>query len=174
MIRSMVLPRLLRRVLLQNTPSCRRYSKHDPIYLDLLKSKYPQYEAVNFRLTGYDYSVLESYQKFVHNTAEYMGFNVEDSWAVPPKKLKVQRFKPQSTVVDSEYSLCVFERIVHIEDLDAPTYPTLLRVLQAALPEGVTLEVLEHSDEQEEIKYVPDTELLQLKAQLEDMRKPKK
>lgn len=129
---------------------------------------------MNFRLTGYDFPVLESYQKFVHNTAEYMGLEVADSWAVPPKKQKVQRFKPNGTVIDSEYSLSVYERIVQIEDLDAPIYPTFLRILQAALPEGVTLEVLEHTDDQDEIRFVPDNELLELKAQLEDMKKPKK
>uniref|UniRef100_A0A1B0GKG9 Small ribosomal subunit protein uS10 domain-containing protein n=1 Tax=Lutzomyia longipalpis TaxID=7200 RepID=A0A1B0GKG9_LUTLO len=174
MFRSLLTRRTLLHLLQPKSSINRGYSKHDPNYLDLLKPKFPQYETVNFRITGYDYPVLESYQKFVHNTAEYMGFEVPDAWAVPPKKLKVQRYKPQSTVVDSEYHLSVYERIVQIDNLDAPLYPTFLRLIQAGLPEGVTLEVLEHTDDQDEIRFVPDSELLELKSQLEEMRKPKK
>ncbi|GAB0095247.1 Mitochondrial ribosomal protein L48 [Sergentomyia squamirostris] len=174
MIRFLSNLRVLPRFSVPQIAQARCYSKHDPDYLELLKPKFPQYETVNIRLTGYDYPILESYQKFVHNTAEYMGFEVADSWAVPPKKLQVQRFKPDSAVVDGEYKLSVYERIVQIDDLDAPMYPILLRILQAGIPEGVTLEVLEHTPEQDEIRFVPDSELIALKNQLEDMKKPKK
>lgn len=56
--------------------------------------------------------------------------------------------------------------------MPSPTYPLLLRVAQSALPEGVTLNVVEHSEDDEEIRYVPDRELLELKVQLDDMGGP--
>ncbi|CAD7078813.1 unnamed protein product [Hermetia illucens] len=143
---------------------------YEPDYLELLEPKYPQYEALNFQIKGYDYPVLESYQKFLHGVAEYMDLDVSDCYALPPQHLQVQKFKPASSTVDAEYKLTMYERNIQITDLDAPTYPTFLRIAQAALPEGVTLNVMEASEEQEELRYVPDRELLELKSQLEVMQ----
>lgn len=50
----------------------------------------------------------------------------------------------------------------------------LLRLLQASLPQGVTLNVHEHLEEYEEVRYVPDKELIELKTQLESMEITKK
>lgn len=64
-----------------------------------------------------------------------------------------------------------------MSDISAPIYPTLLRLAQAGLPEGISFEVVEHCPEHDEIRYVPDRELLELKDQLEEMggaRRPKK
>lgn len=56
-----------------------------------------------------------------------------------------------------------------ISDLPAKFYPILLRVAQAALPEGVTMNVMEHQPEHSEIRYAPDTDLIELKEQLEEL-----
>lgn len=40
---------------------------------------------------------------------------------------------------------------------------------QAALPEGVTLNAVEHEPEMEDIRYVPDTSLKELQDELEDL-----
>lgn len=92
------------------------------------------------------------------------------SYALPPQNMSVQRLKPNSTVVDSEYRLTVYERNLQLQDVKVPQYPMFLRVAQAALPEGVQLTVQEHSDECEERRYVPDKDLLELKAELEKMQ----
>uniref|UniRef100_A0A182QKH5 Small ribosomal subunit protein uS10 domain-containing protein n=1 Tax=Anopheles farauti TaxID=69004 RepID=A0A182QKH5_9DIPT len=147
---------------------------YEPDYLELLKPKYPLYDTLNFTIKGYDYPVLESYQKFIHNVADSMELEIADAYAHPPKKLNVQKFKPNSSVIDSEYKLTVYERTVQVEKVQAPLYPLLLRTLQAALPEGVTLSVAEHSSDQEESRYVPDRDLKELKLQLDEMGGPTK
>lgn len=62
--------------------------------------------------------------------------------------------------------------------MPAHFFPVYLRLVQAALPEGVTLNVVEHQpDVHEEIRYVPDTELKELQEELEELggaRKMKK
>lgn len=67
--------------------------------------------------------------------------------------------------------MCFFYQI---SDVPAKFYPILLRVAQAALPEGVTLNVVEHQPEHDEIRYVPDNDLRELKEQLEEMGGPRK
>lgn len=56
-------------------------------------------------------------------------------------------------------------------------YPIYLRLIQAALPEGVTLKVVHHEPKIEEIRFVPDTQLKELQEELQDLggaRKTKK
>lgn len=132
-----------------------------------MKPKYPVYDVINVKITGYDFPVLESYQRFVHRIATALNLDVSDCWAHPPKKEHILRFKPNSAVVESEYKLTTYERYVQICDLEAPTYPLFLRFIQSGLPEGVTLSVVHHTETLEESRYVPDKDLLDLKAQLE-------
>lgn len=64
-----------------------------------------------------------------------------------------------------------------VYNLPAHFFPVYLRLVQAALPEGVTLNVIEHQPDHDEIRYVPDTELKELQEELEDLggaRKMKK
>ncbi|XP_041988248.1 39S ribosomal protein L48, mitochondrial [Aricia agestis] len=142
---------------------------HEPDYLISLEPDEPVYDCLNFQIKGYDYTLLESCQKEIHRYAEIMGITVDECWATPAQQLKVQRFKPASTAVDSEYNLQVYERNVQVTDVPAWALGTLLRVSRALLPEGCTLTVHEHLPEHEEIRYVPDNQLLELKQQLEDM-----
>uniref|UniRef100_A0A1A9ZIU1 Small ribosomal subunit protein uS10 domain-containing protein n=1 Tax=Glossina pallidipes TaxID=7398 RepID=A0A1A9ZIU1_GLOPL len=140
---------------------------YEPDYLESLKPKFPQFENLNVQLKGYDYPILESYQRYLHKVAEYLDIDVADCYALPPQHMTVQRLRPNSTAVDAEYRLTVYERNLHLEDVSAPIYPLFLRIAQAALPEGVELSIQEHTEECEERRYVPDRDLLDLKAELE-------
>nr|CAD7570476.1 unnamed protein product [Timema californicum] len=156
-------------------PTCetvRQYGIYEPDYLEKLKPNIPIYDTLNVQIKGYDYPVIEHYQKFVHHVAESMGIDVEDSWAVPPQHLNIQKYKPQSTLVDAEYKLYVYERNVQVVDLPSTVAPVFLEVIQAALPEGVSLSVHEHTQEQEELRYIPDSQLLELKTELDTLGGP--
>lgn len=134
-----------------------------------LKPKFPQIESLNVQIKGYDYPLLESYQRFIHGVAEYLDLDVSDCYALPPQKTQVQRLRPNSTVIEAEYKLTTYERNLQLNNVDAPVFPQFLRIAQAALPEGVELTVVEHTDDIEERRYVPDRDLLDLKAELERM-----
>lgn len=92
---------LLARNLMQARTPCmvRSYSLYEPDYLDvrnlfriaivypyqsvstppqLMKPKYPIYETINIQIKGYDYSILENYQKFIHRMAESMDLDIAD------------------------------------------------------------------------------------------------
>lgn len=86
--------------------------------------------------------------------------------------MQIQRLKPQSTVIETEYKLITYNRTIQLANVAAPLYQVLLRTCQAAQPEGVALRVVEHSDDHEEVRYVPDRELLELKEQLDEMGGP--
>ncbi|XP_016943832.2 large ribosomal subunit protein mL48 [Drosophila suzukii] len=147
-------------------------SVYEPDYLESLRPKFPQYDSLNVQIKGYDYPQLESYQRFLHGVAEYLDLDVSDCYALPPQQTQVQRLRPNSTVIESEYKLTTYERNLQLNSVDAPVYPQFLRLAQAALPEGVSLKVQEHTDDCEERRYVPDKELLDLKDELERMGGP--
>ncbi|XP_031624189.1 uncharacterized protein LOC116341336 [Contarinia nasturtii] len=143
----------------------------EPDYLDALKPKHPIYPCVNFQITGYDFAVLESFHRFLYRTADSYDFDVSECWAVPAKDLHVTKLKANSETVESEFKLKIYERNMQVYNLSANFYPVYLRLIQAALPEGVTLKVVEHQpDIHEEIRYVPDTDLKQLQDELEELR----
>ncbi|XP_069686708.1 large ribosomal subunit protein mL48 [Periplaneta americana] len=145
---------------------------YEPDYLETGKSKIPLYNPLNIQLKGYDFPVLENYQKLVNKIAQSMDIEVEDGWAIPPQYIQVQKYKPQSTVVESEYKLPIYERNIQVIDLPSTIGSIFFEVLQTALPEGVSMTVQEHKEEFEEERYIPDVELLELKTQLEELGGP--
>nr|CAG4643668.1 EOG090X0MUO [Ilyocryptus agilis] len=144
----------------------------EPEYLDSKEPQVPTYEPLNLQIKSYDYTILENFSSFIHKTAENMDIEVEDVWAVPCQKLSVQTFKPSSTLVENQYNLSVYERNVQVVDLEATIAPVFFHIIQAALPEGVRMTVKLHESADEEVRYVPDQELKQLKTELESIGGP--
>lgn len=67
--------------------------------------------------------------------------------------------------------------VLQIEEIPAPVISTFLRLAQAALPQSVSIELVQHEPEFDEVRYVPDKELQDAKELLEEMggaRKPKR
>ncbi|KAF7280257.1 hypothetical protein GWI33_006253 [Rhynchophorus ferrugineus] len=147
---------------------------YEPDYLEGLKPKVPIYDALNIQMRGYDYPVLESYQKYLNNIIKNMDINVEDGWALPAQIFKITKFKPQTEIIDSEYTLNLYDRTLQITDVPTTQLPLLLRVIEATTPVGVSINIVQHDDHYEEDRYIPDTDLLALKQELDDIGGPSK
>lgn len=80
-------------------------------------SKVPVYEQLNIFFRGYDYPVLENCQKFVHKLLKNMEIEVEDCWALPPKHLQVTLLKPKSELLESQFDLKLYERVIQVVDV---------------------------------------------------------
>ncbi|GJQ78803.1 putative ribosomal protein, L48 [Trypoxylus dichotomus] len=156
--------------------SFRLYSNDlfEPDYLEAMKSKIPLYDVLNIQIKGYDYPVLESFQKLIHSLAKNMDINVEDAWALPHLDLSVSTYKPKSELVDNQYNLKVYRRTVQVTDISSIQLPLLLRAIETCIPAGVTVNVVNHADHYDEERYIPDKELLTLKQTLEDYGSSKK
>jgi large subunit ribosomal protein L48 len=59
-----------------------------------------------------------------------------------------------------------------VTDIPSTIGSIFFEVLQTALPEGLTMTVREHKQEYEEMRYIPDAQLLELKSKLEELRSP--
>ncbi|KAL4702279.1 hypothetical protein ACJJTC_018593 [Scirpophaga incertulas] len=131
------------------TPHITRFKSdlYEPDYLISMEPDEPVYDCLNLQLKGYDFTLLEACQSQIHRYAEVMGIQVDECWATPAQQIKVQRFKPGGTVVDSEYLLNVYER--NIQVVDVPAFAM--------------------GDAAPETRYVPDNQLKELQHQLEEM-----
>lgn len=149
----------------------RPYSLYDPPYLHI-KPEFPSHETLNIRLRGYDFTVLESFAKYVHNMTKVFGLD-SDAFPVPARTSKIQNFKPASSVVQHEYDLMVHERTVQVEDLESISAPIFFEVLQMNLPSGVQMTIKNVDPDEEEFRYVPDLMLRELQTQVADLEKAK-
>ncbi|KAI4462675.1 mitochondrial ribosomal protein l48 [Holotrichia oblita] len=156
--------------------SIRLYSQdlYEPDYLEAMKSKIPLYDTLNIQIKGYDYPVLESFQKIIHSLAKNMDINVDDAWALPHQDLNIITYKPNSEIIDHQYGLKVFRRTVQVTDVSSIQLPLFIRAIETATPAGVTINIVNHAEHYEEERYIPDKELLTLKQSLEDQGGSKK
>ncbi|XP_029663100.1 uncharacterized protein LOC115235438 [Formica exsecta] len=145
-------------------------SLYEPDYLETGKSKFPLLPMINIQIKGYDYSVLECYQTFMDKLADSMQIDVDNSWALPPQELKIQKYKTGTMTVISEYNLKIYERYTQLSEVSAIKCSILIRALEASLPQGVTLNVDTFDPALERKRYVPDKELLDLKSTLDTMK----
>lgn len=93
------------------------------------------------------------------------------SWAMPPQEFKVQRYKTGTTTVMSKYNFKIYERNMQLSEISSLKCSILIRALEAALPQGLTLNVGIYDPQQEKKRYVPDRELINLKSELETLKK---
>lgn len=66
----------------------------------------------------------------------------------------------------SEYYLKIYERNIQLSDVSSIKCSVLIRALEAALPQGVTLNINIHDPALEDKRYIPDKELIDLKSTL--------
>ncbi|XP_015439417.1 PREDICTED: 39S ribosomal protein L48, mitochondrial [Dufourea novaeangliae] len=160
-----------RRPLINKT--LRFYGIYEPPYLSKPREGAPFYPVLNIQMRGYVYPLLENYQSFIHRIAKTLDIDVEDSFAYPHKEYKVERYKKNSAIVDSEYALKLYERDIQISNVSTTTCPILIRILEATLPEGVSLHIDKYDSDLGKKRYIPDKDLLDMKSELTEMRKPR-
>lgn len=79
----------------------------------------PIYEAVNIKMRGYDYPVLEEYQQLAHKLAKTLDIDVEDAWGIPSQNWNIVTYKPNTEVMQNEFNLQKYQRVLQIVDVSA-------------------------------------------------------
>jgi len=146
--------------------SAAKFKTFEPDYLDSSVPEIPVYPPINIQMKSYNFDILESYQSFVHITAENMGVDSPQTWATPARSYKVSTFLEGSTRVKSEVNMNMFERNVQIVNLRTVDAPILIDTIRAALPQSVHLSFHEHQVEFEEERWIPDPFINSLREEL--------
>lgn len=140
----------------------------------LAETKTPEYDLVNVQIKGYDFAILENYQSLIHKIAKFMAIDVENSWANPHQHIHVQKFANNSSNVENEYKIKLYERNVQVVDVKSHIMPLFIEAVITACPPGVKINIHEHNADIEESRYVPDYEVIELQKELEGMEQKKK
>lgn len=138
----------------------------EPDYLDTEVNNIPTYPPLNIQMKGYNFDLLESYQGFVHRLAENMGVEVSTAWATPAKSISITTYQEGGVRPKDNYNLHMYERNVQVMNLRSTDASILLDCIQRALPEGVQLSMVEHSDDLEEQRWISDPFIDKLRAEL--------
>lgn len=138
---------------------------YDPPYLNK-EPPFPNYELLNINIHGYDFSVLDTYYKYLERLCNSFKVNVVEAYAMPCRSFKIKTYQPFSSNLDKEYKLNNYHRVVRIKNLKSTLAPFLFETIELNLPEGVQLSVTIPTAEEDEFRYVPDIELNELKQKL--------
>jgi ribosomal protein S10 len=141
---------------------------YDPPYL-ARKAPFPNYELLNINIKGYDHSVLDANYKFIERLCSSLKVQVVEAYPMPARSYKVKTYQPFSTNLDKEYAVNMYHRVVRVKNVRSTVAPTLFEAIQMNLPEGVNMYVSVPAPEEDEFRYVPDTELHELRAQLDSL-----
>lgn len=106
------------------------------------------YDILNFRVQGYDCTLVEHFAQYAHNLARNMELHIFDNYAMPTKQTLVHTIQMPGTPEKEkvkDFNLQTHERVVQIQDLPATTAPIFTELLQLNLPEGVQMKIEPHT-----------------------------
>ena len=139
----------------------------EPDYLYSSGPVIPTYPPFNIQIKGYNFSVLESLQSYIHNLAENMGIDVETAWATPAKTFQMTTFVEGGIRPKDTYNVNLYERNVQVVGMRSVDAPILIDTIRTALPEGVVLSVHEHTREMAEERWIADPFIDSLRTELD-------
>ncbi|KHJ81142.1 hypothetical protein OESDEN_19172 [Oesophagostomum dentatum] len=99
-------------------------------------------------------------------------FNVLESYAVAAQTQRVVTYKPNSTIVDNEMNLALYDRVVRLGNVPAPRLQLFIELIQTHVPVGVTITFKEHEKADEDYRYIPDILLKQKQEELKSLDDP--
>lgn len=155
---------------LPRLPVLRQYCQNEPADDQAVSTEVPLHDTLWIQLKGYDFAVLESFAKYANKITNTFGLDTA-AFPVPARTSHTQIYKPLSSVVESEYNLALYERVVQVENLSSTLAPILIELLQTNIPAGVQMTIKQPDPEEDEFRYVPDLTLLELKAEVAELEK---
>lgn len=101
----------------------------------------------------------------IHRIAKCLDIPVIKGYAVENQKYKIVKYKHKTNVPESEYQLKIYERVLQLGDVTDSKLAIFVDAALTACPPGVKLNVHEHTPELEEIRYVPEYEVINLEKE---------
>ncbi|XP_041469268.1 39S ribosomal protein L48, mitochondrial-like [Lytechinus variegatus] len=115
------------------------------------------YEIMNFKVQGYDCTLVEHFAQYAHNLAKNMELNIFESYAMPTKSTLIHTIQKPGTPEKEkvrDFTLHTHERVIQIQDLPSTTAPLFTEMLQLNLPEGVQMKIEPHTQEHFKERYI--------------------
>lgn len=121
-----------------------------------------EYGMLNFQVSGHNMLYVELFAQYLHNFFNQMSIKVEESYAKPTKTKEVLLLPEVGNKMFVDSVLTIHERVVQVSGLSATLAPIIIEMFTMNQPEGVSLLVKEHTEEDylERFKARPDLDNL--------------
>lgn len=126
----------------------------------------------SFQVKGFDFAVLEEYTRFIQKIGKDLDIKMVKFWPQPAKSLKYDAYKDSSNLIEESNTIKVYERNVQMKHVTTKSLPIFLEAIQAGKPVGVTLRLHEHEQRYEDDRFMEDTVLTKMNAEMEELKKP--
>lgn len=93
-------------------------------------------------------------------------------WPQPAKWLKYESYKDSSNLIEESNIIKIYERNIQLKHITTKSLPIFLEAIQGGKPAGVTLRLHEHEQRHEDDRYMEDTMLTKMNAEMEELKKP--
>ncbi|XP_068163792.1 large ribosomal subunit protein mL48 [Antennarius striatus] len=125
------------------------------------------YGTLNFKVSGYDMTLVEHYSQYIHKVCNQLDIKVADSYALQTKTTELYLMMPdkgKKMLVDSVIK--THERVIQVKSLNTLLCPVFMEVLLKNQPEGVRLSVIEHTDAEFKARFKQRPDLEDLRTQV--------
>ncbi|XP_069117810.1 large ribosomal subunit protein mL48-like isoform X1 [Argopecten irradians] len=126
----------------------------------------PEYENISMKMYAYDCAVLESFAKSAIKLAMSLDMDVI-LYPVPQQTHVIKTYKPYSTIVNNQYTLAKYERVLRIHNIPSPLLPVFIELMRKNIPSGVDIHFKQQTEEDETVRYMADQERKELLEELE-------
>ncbi|XP_060553120.1 large ribosomal subunit protein mL48-like [Ruditapes philippinarum] len=133
-----------------------------------LDPEIPEYNTLNIRIQGYDYPCLDFFSKYVYVIAKQMDIDC-NRYSVPAKKLEINSLQFKSNVILDTCNLNHYERVIQLYSLPSTKLQVLMEMVWSCVPEGVNITLKENTDEDVEMRYIPDHQKLKIEEMIQDI-----
>lgn len=139
----------------------------EPAYLEELRPKTGYYDKLNLQLKGYDFTVLEKYQSYLHRVMNGMKFNVINAYSGPHHDIQLDILAHRSTAINQTHKLKLYERNIMMKSALTTKLNILIDYIHATSPPGVTFTISEDVDDK--YLYFKDSVLEKYKEELREL-----
>ncbi|XP_042190210.1 39S ribosomal protein L48, mitochondrial [Callorhinchus milii] len=124
------------------------------------------YGSLNISVNGFNLTLVEHYNQYIHKLCNQLGIKVEESYAIPTKSTEISLLQEQGTKTYLEAIITTHERIIQVSGLSSTLAPILVEVLNMNQPEGIQLSIKEPTVADFNARFKARPELEGLMAQM--------
>ncbi|KAL7671258.1 hypothetical protein ACOME3_006159 [Neoechinorhynchus agilis] len=138
---------------------------YEPAYLETIRDP-DVFPVLDLKLRGYDFQVLDTFTRYVTKYCRSLKIKHAKTIVMPARILRVKQLKPNSEVVDIQFDLYTYERILKLVEVKECLLGLLYEFTSCALPMGVSMQCRYPDPADEDYRYIPDLELKQTQEEL--------
>lgn len=115
-----------------------------------------------------DFVHLERFTKFLQKRLPQIGVNLNKYWPLQHLEYKYDLLKHEETIIEDSMVLKFYRRVLQLKETEAYKIPMLIQIIDASKPSGLTYSIAEHTEADEIVRYVEDTNLKAMKTELDE------